>query len=304
MTMWRWSYRFVRDIIDEWSKDRVGGLAAEIAFFALLGFFPSIIVLAAALGSADGILGAGAAADIEGWLVEQLTTVLGGDNNVEDVVRDLFATDNGSAFTVGAVLAAYAASRGFTAVVRALDIAYDHEHQRGWLSTRLVGFGLTLMSVVVAAVVLTLIVIGPLFGEGAELAERLGVDSWFTVLWTWFRWPVVFLALIGWAASLYHIAPNHRSPWKYEVPGALLASVWWTAVSLGFGTYLSFASSGANAIFGLLGGALSLLFWLYLMAMGLLLGAEVNSIIATRRGVILEAVPRRPLKETVRSWRK
>lgn len=304
LTMWRWSYRFVRDIIDEWSKDRVGGLAAEIAFFALLGFFPSIIVLAAALGSADGILGAGAAADIEGWLVEQLTTVLGGDNNVEDVVRDLFATDNGSAFTAGAVLAAYAASRGFTAVVRALDIAYDHEHQRGWLSTRLVGFGLTLMSVIVAAVVLTLIVIGPLFGEGAELAERLGVDSWFTVLWTWFRWPVVFLALIGWAASLYHIAPNHRSPWKYELPGAFIASVWWTAVSLGFGTYLSVASSGANAIFGLLGGALSLLFWLYLMAMGLLLGAEVNSIIASRQGVILEAVPRRPLKETVRSWRK
>ncbi|MEO0493607.1 MAG: YihY/virulence factor BrkB family protein [Actinomycetota bacterium] len=297
---WRWSYRFVRDIIDEWSKDRVGGLAAEIAFFALLGFFPALIVLAAALGSADGILGSGAAADIETWLVDQITTVLGGDNNVEDVVRDLFATDNGSAFTVGAVLAAYAASRGFTAVVRALDVAYDHEHQRSWLSTRLVGFGLTVMTIVVAATVLTLIVVGPLFGEGAELAERLGVDGWFTVLWTWFRWPVVFLALIGWASSLYHIAPNHRSPWKYEIPGALLASVWWAAVSLGFGTYLAVASSGANAIFGLLGGALSLLFWLYLMAMGLLLGAEVNSIIATRRGVIFEAVPRKRLDRRVK----
>ncbi|MEM8708377.1 MAG: YihY/virulence factor BrkB family protein [Actinomycetota bacterium] len=293
--VWRWAYRFVRDVIDEWSKDRVGGLAAEIAFFALLGFFPAMIVLAAALGSADGILGVGAAADIESWLIEQITTVLGGDNNVEEVVRDLFANDNGSAFTVGAVLAAYAASRGFTAVVRALDVAYDHEHQRNWLSTRIVGFGLTLMTILVAATVLTLIVVGPLFGEGAELAERLGVDGWFTVLWTWFRWPVVFVALIGWAASLYHIAPNHRSPWKYELPGALLASVWWTAVSLGFGTYLGVASSGANAIFGLLGGALSLLFWLYLMAMGLLLGAEINSIIASRRGVILEAQPRQRL---------
>ncbi len=218
--------------------------------------------------------------------------MLGGDNNVEGVVRDLFASDNGSAFTVGAALAAYAASRGFTAVVRALDVAYDHEQQRNWLSTRIVGIGLTVMTIVVAAVVLMLIVVGPLFGEGAELAERLGADGWFTVLWTWFRWPVVFLVLIGWAASLYNIAPNHRSPWKYELPGALLASVWWTVVSLGFGTYLGLASSGANAIFGFLGGALSLLFWLYLMAMGLLLGAEVNSIIATRRGVILEAVPR------------
>ncbi len=301
--MWRWSYRFVRDIIDEWSKDRVGGLAAEIAFFALLGFFPAVIVLAAALGSADGVLGAGAAADIEEWLVEQLTNVLGG-SNVEDTVRELFSGSNGSAFTVGAVLAAYAASRGFTAVVRALDIAYDHQHQRGWLSTRIVGFGLTLMTVVVAAIVLTLIVIGPLFGEGAELAEKLGVAGWFEVLWTWFRWPVVFLSLVGWAASVFHIAPNHRSPWKYEIPGALLASVWWTAVSLGFGTYLQFASSGANAIFGLLGGALSLLFWLYLMAMGLLLGAEVNSIIASRQGVILEAIPRdrldRRLKRVLR----
>jgi membrane protein len=289
----------VRDIIDEWSKDRVGGLAAEIAFFALLGFFPTVIVLAAALGSADGILGAGAAADIENWLVDQLTDILGG-SNVEGTVRDLFEGTNSSALSVGAALAAYAASRGFTAVVRALDIAYDHQQQRGWFSTRVVGFGLTLMTVVVAAIVLTLIVIGPLFGEGAELAERLGVAGWFEVLWTWFRWPVVFLALVGWAASVYHIAPNHRSPWKYEIPGALLASGWWIVVSSGFGTYLQFASSGANAIFGLLGGALSLLFWLYLMAMGLLLGAEVNSLIASRQGVILEAIPRERLDRRVR----
>lgn len=299
MKMWRWSYRLVRDIIDEWSKDRVGGLAAEIAFFALLGFFPTVIVLAAALGSADGILGAGAATDIENWLVEQLTTILGG-SSVEQTVRDLFDGSNSNAFTVGAVLAAYAASRGFTAVVRALDVAYDHKHNRGWLSTRLVGFGLTVMSVAMAAVILTLIVIGPLFGEGAELATRLGVDGWFTVLWTWFRWPVVFLALIGWAVCVFHIAPNHRSPWKYEIPGAALASGWWTAVSLGFGTYLQFASSGANAIFGLLGGAISLLFWLYLMAMGLLLGAEVNSIIASRQGVILEAIPRERIDRRIR----
>ena len=298
--VWSWSYRFVRDIIDEWSKDRVGGLAAEIAFFALLGFFPTMIVLAAALGSADGILGAGAASDIEGWLVDQLTTVLGGDNTVEATVRDLFDGTNSNAFTVGALLAAYAASRGFTAVVRALDVAYDHEHNRNWLSTRIVGFGLTLMTIVVAAIVLTLIVIGPVFGEGAELAERLGVDSWFEVLWTWVRWPVVMLALVGWAASLYHIAPNHRSPWKYEIPGAIVASVWWTVVSLGFSTYLVFASSGANAIFGLLGGAITLLFWLYLMAMGLLIGAEVNSIIATRRGVILEALPRERIDRRVK----
>lgn len=300
----RWAWQLIKDIGDEWGKDRVGGLSAEIAFFALLGFFPSLIVLAAALGSADGLLGESNAAEIETWLIDQMTRAFGGENSLESTVSELFGGANTSAFTVGALLAVYAASRGFVAVVGALDVAYDHEQTRGWLSTRLVGFGLTLLSVAVAAVVLTLVVVGPLFGGGAELAEDLKVDGWFTVLWTWFRWPIVFGLLVVWAASVYHIAPNHRSPWKWELPGAVLASLWWTAVSLGFGQYLETASSGANAVFGLLGGALSLLFWLYLMSMGLLLGAEVNSVIAQRHGVLIEPEPRRSLSEIASRWRR
>lgn len=298
-----WLWVFGGDLRREWSKDRVGGLSAEIAFFALLGFFPSLIVLAAALGSADGILGESIATDVEEWLVEQMTDILGADNSLKGTVEDLFDGSNTSAFTVGALLAAYAASRGFVAVVKALDIAYDHEEARGWLSTRLVGFGLTVLSVVVASVVMVLIVVGPLFGEGAELAEDLKLAGWFTVLWTWFRWPMVFLMLVGWAATVFHIAPNHRSPWKFELPGALVSSLWWTIVSLGFGRYLEAASSGTNAVFGLLGGALSLLFWLYLMSMGLLLGAEINAIIAFRSDIDTEPVRRKPLRERLKDRR-
>jgi len=299
----RWSWGVVCDIADEWSKDRVGGLAAEIAFFALLGFFPTVIVLAAALGSVDGILGESTAVDVENWLVGQLIDIFGA-NNVDRTVTELFDSSNSGAFTIGALLAVYAASRGFVAVVRALDVAYDHKQQRNWLSTRLVGFGLTLLTVLVAAVVLILIVVGPLIGEGGELAEKLGVDGWFTVLWDWVRWPFVFTVLVGWATTVYHLAPNHRSPWKLEIPGAVVASVWWAAVSLGFNAYLDVATSGANAIFGLLGGALSLLFWLYLMAMGLLLGAEINSLTASRLGLSIEPEPRPGLRESLARFRK
>ncbi len=283
------AWDFAREIVRQWRADRVGGLSAEIGFFALLGFLPLLIVLAAVLGSADALLGESNAAEIESWLAEQMISVFGGGNTLEATVHKLFATANTSAFTLGAVLTAYAVTRGFAAVVRALDLAYDHVHLRSWLSTRLLGFVLAILTVLVSTVVLTLIVVGPLFGEGEELASRFGVDGWFTVLWDWFRWPVVFAVMVAWAATVYHVAPNHRSPWKSELPGAVLASVWWTAVSLGFGQYLAVASSGANAVFGFLGGALSLLFWLYLMAMGLLLGAEVNSLVARRQGVLSEA---------------
>ena len=147
---------------------------------------------------------------------------------------------------------------------------------------------------VVASIVMVLIVVGPLFGGGEELADDLGVGSFFATLWTWFRWPVVFLVLLAWAATVFHIAPNHRSPWRYELPGALVSAVWWSVVSLGFNSYLNAASSGSNAIYGLLGGALSLLFWLYLMSMGLLLGAELNSLFAVHRGVDLNAARTAP----------
>jgi len=67
------------------------------------------------------------------------------------------------------------------------------------------------------------------------------------------------------------------------LPGAVVGTVWWLVVSAGFGAYLEVASSGVNAVFGLLGGALSLLLWLYLLAMGLLAGAGLNMVLTRRR---------------------
>ena len=122
-----------------------------------------------------------------------------------------------------------------------------------------------------------------MFGGGTELADRLGAGPMFSTAWDWLRWPVVVLAVVAWAATVYRIAPLHKLRWRREVPGALLATAWWLVVSGGFGVYLQLASNGVNAVFGLLGGALSLLLWLYLLAMGLLAGAELNSLLDRHR---------------------
>lgn len=269
--------QFVAQVIGGWRRDRIGGLAAEIAFFGLLGFFPMVIALAGLLGSADAVIGEESAADIQAWLVRQVTEIFGSDNSLEDTVNDLFSSNNGGALTIGALLTVYAASRGFVSVVSALDLVYGRNARRGWLATRVTGFVLTLFTLVVAVAVLVLIVVGPLLGEGPELARRWGLDDWFTVLWTWFRWPVVVGLLLAWATSIYHFSPSHWSRWRRDLPGAVVAAAWWAVVSVGFQAYLGFTADGTNAIVGLLGGALSLLLWIYLMALGLLLGAEVNA---------------------------
>ena len=260
----------------------MGGLSAEIAFFALLGLFPAVVVFAAALGSLDVVIGEGAAADTERWLLSQVHEIFGADNTLRPTIAQLFDRSNAGLITVGVVLTVYASSRGFVAVVRALDVTYDHDQRRSWLSTRVLGFGLTASTILVAALVATMVVVGPLLGGGEELAERLGAGAAFTTAWELSRWPVVFTVVVLWATSVYHAASRRRAPWRWELPGAVVGTVWWLAVSAGFRAYLELASSGVNAVFGLLGGALSLLLWLYLLAMGLLVGAGVNMALTRR----------------------
>ena len=284
-TLWREALRFVEDLRREWSRARIGGLSAEIAFFGLLGLFPAVIVFAAALGSLDVVIGAGAAADTEQWLLDRVVEIFGSDNTLRATVEELFDRSNAGLITAGVALTVYASSRGFTAVVGALDVTYGHEHRRNWVSTRVMGFVLTLFTVMAAALVAVMVVVGPLFGGGEEIADRLGAGRAFTTAWDWFRWPVVFVVVVCWAASIYHFAPRRRTPWRSDLPGAVVGTVWWLAVSFGFRIYLDAAVGGMNAVFGLLGGALILLVWLYLLAMGLLVGAEINSVLNDRRGL-------------------
>ncbi len=278
-----WSLDLVKELRHEWSRARVGGLSAEIAFFGLLGLFPAVLVFAGALGSLDALIGADAASDIENWLLDRVAETFGSDNTLRATVAELFDRPNPGLITAGLALTVYASSRGFTAVVGALDVTYGREGRRSWLSTRIMGFVLTLFTVIVAALAAAMVVVGPLLGSGEEVADRLGAGSLFTTAWVWFRWPVVLAVVVAWAACIYHFAPRVRTPWRSDLPGALVGTVWWIAVSLGFRTYLDIASSGVNAVFGLLGGALSLLIWLYLLAMGLLVGAEVNGVLDRHR---------------------
>jgi len=281
--LWRRILALVEEFRRHWLRIRLPGLSAEIAFYALLGLFPAVIVFAGALGSLDAVIGAGAAANVENWLLDRVVKTFGADSALHQTVTDLFTRSSAGVITVGALLTLYASSRGFIAVVRALDVTYGHEHRRRWLSTRIVGVTITIVTVVVAALVAVMVVVGPLLGSGQEVAARVGQGPGFATAWVWLRWPLVAAVVVVWAACVYHFAPRRQSLLRFELPGAAVATAWWLVVSTGFRLYLDVASSGMNTVFGLLGGVLSLLFWLYLLAMGLLVGAVVNSLLACRR---------------------
>jgi membrane protein len=264
------------------ADDRVGGLAAEVAFFAVLSLFPGLLVLAAALGSLDSLAGEAVAQRAETLVLHSLGAVLTDRaTGVIDTARDLFARQRRGVLTSAVLLGAWTLWSGFAAVIRALDLAYGLRERRSWINLRLTSLALAALSVVMLTSVLGIVVLGPLLGHGRGFAARLGYGRAYIFAWDWLRAPIAFTLLIVWAATLYHLAPNHRDPWRHGLPGALAAALLGLGASLGFSAYLRLAG-GMNQVFGVLGGGLILLVWLYLMSLALLLGGELNALLSRR----------------------
>jgi membrane protein len=266
------------------ADDRITGLAAEVAFFGVLAMFPALIAVAAVVGSLDVLVDRSVEDDVRRQVLEWLETFLTAEaSGVIEAVDTLFRENNGGTFTIAFLAAAFAASRGTNALMRALAIVHGRPDARSFVRRRLVAFVLIVATVVAIAAVTAAFVVGPLLGRGRDIADSLGLGSAFVTFWQWFRVPAVFLAVVAWAALVLHLAPDGHGRWRFDLPGALLAGVLWLVATGGLQLYLSVAG-GTNEIFGILGGILVVLLWLYLLSAALLVGAEFNAALVHHTG--------------------
>ena len=270
--------QFFRRLADEWRDDRVADQAAVVAFYSILSLFPALLALAAVLGGLDSIVGADVAARVETQVIDGLRTVLTSEaGGTIEAIESLFETSSPGLLTFSLLLALWTMTRGFAALVRSLDIAYDLDDHRSWIRVRGTALLLAGGSTVAAAVMLTLLIVGPLLGSGEDVADTIGLGSVFVFLWDVLRLPFAFLVLVGWAATIFHIAPDHHTPWRADLPGAFVTTVLWLVFSGGLRVYLQVAQTG-NAVFGALGGVLIVLLWFWLLSLAVLIGGEVNQL--------------------------
>ncbi|HZI93135.1 MAG TPA: YihY/virulence factor BrkB family protein [Patescibacteria group bacterium] len=271
----------VREMVRSIDANRITGLAAELTFFAVFSLFPGLLIVAGALGSLDSIFGTEIAIASKSGVVEFLQKILTEKaQNVTDAVRELFETQSGGLLTLAALLALYTLSTCFATLIEALDLIYGVQERRSWLRIRLLALVLAVASIVMLAMLLTVIVVGPLvgsIGHGGQLARLAGLSEFFASIWNGMRPPFAFALLVGWVTTIYHVAPNRRTPWLRELPGGALAAVLMLASSYGFRIYLEMAAS-ANKILGVLGGGLILMMWLYALSLSILVGAVFNTV--------------------------
>jgi membrane protein len=254
------------------NADHVTNLAAALAYYAFLAIPATLLIAAGLFGLIAGPHAVTTLIDkLHGIVPAQATSLLEGS------LRNL-TQKQGTSVTlvvVGGVLALWSLSGAMQNVMWALNAAYDREETRGFVRRRLVAGGMAVFALMASALVLGLLVLGPHLSRwiGSAVGQKTLVE------WIWWaaQWPVLIFGLLLAFGVIYYLGPNVQHPrWQFVSIGSVFAVVVWLVASGAFAFYASKFGS-YNKTWGSLAAVVVMLTWLWLSAVALLLGAEINA---------------------------
>lgn len=266
----------------EFQTDDIQGRSAEVAYNVLFSVVPLLIFLTALSGFVARAAGVDDSMDsITGWLFDHMGTTQA--NAVREPIEQVVESNNGGLLSVGAVLALWGGKNAVAAVMKALNVAYDVEEGRSFIKRNLVAIELTIALGVSITLVSAIFLAGADFAD--NLTEKIGLGDTWQLIWGYLRWPVIAAILIVAVSVLYSAAPNRDAPFKYLTAGSVFSVLGWGIVTAGIGLYFANFAGYSGGAYGALGGVLVFIFWLNLMGLILLIGAELNSVLMRQKAV-------------------
>lgn len=264
----------MRALFADVSRDRIGLIAAGIAFYGMLSLFPGL----AAVMALGGLLTKPAILIDQ---MQQVGSVLPPEaaKLIIDQAVQIAGSEKGGlglAAIVGFGLSIYSASNAVGSLIVGIHVAASQRETRGFFANYMFVLGMTIVTIALALLALFSTVVVP-----AVLAA-LNVSGWIAALLELIRWPIMVLITVLGLGLFYRLSIPHRSPPRWVTPGAIVGAALWLMGSVAFSIYVqNFANY--NKTFGTLGGVVSLLIWLWLSAYVALLGEAVNSLIDSRK---------------------
>ena len=253
----------------EWKRNKLGDAAAALTFYGVLAFFPFLLFIVALAGLV-----------IQPSQVQALVGELGREvpqafSQIPAAqLEELTSGPIRGVLTFSALAAVWSATMGVVSLMKALNTAYGVTEGR----PRWKVYG-TALGVMLAGAILALLA-GLVAVAAPALATRLG--SPWTMLAGWLRLPIAALLMMTLWGILYSVLPDTRLKFKFIIPGSVVGVLVWLAASLGFSSYVShFSTFGIT--YGSLGGIVVLLLWMWISSLALMLGAELNAVLARQR---------------------
>jgi membrane protein len=269
----------------EVKQDQVPLLSAGVAFYTLLSLFPAII-------AGVSIYGLVANPQTVRDQLDQLTNMLSPETAklVGEQIKQVTSGAGGAlgvATVIGILTALWSASSGMKALITGVNLAYDETETRKFAKLRGLALLLTLGAMLLMAVALSVIVGFPPVADNLPTVLRWVVGI--------VRWVVLAALLIGGLAVLYRYAPDRDEPkWTWVSWGSGIATLLWILASIGFSVYAN-TFGNYNKTYGALAGVIILMFWLFLTAFVVLVGAELNTEMELQTAKDTTAGPTKPM---------
>jgi membrane protein len=250
-------------------EDRLLATAAGVVFFGLLAVFPAITALVSCYGlfANPSTIGAN---------LQTLALMLpeGSFQIVQDQIARVLMKGNtalGATFLFGLGLAIWSANAGVKAVIDALNVVYEEREKRGFVRLNLLSLAFTTGGIAALLLMVGAVVAVPL------ALDHVGLVPHSQAIISLMRWPLLLAILLIALALLYRFGPSRRAArWQWLSVGTLAAALLWIAGSSLLSWYLS-NFGNYSATYGSLGAAIGLMIWMWMSAIIVLCGAELNS---------------------------
>lgn len=251
-------------------RAEMGRQAAEMAYYTLLALFPVLLAVANIIPllpiPTNEVINY-----VEMALPQEVRGV------VLPILQGYLNSGSEGVISFSLLFTLWPASKAFNVFQTVLNQVYDAEKRKNFIITRIFSFLTAMLLVALVAVVAFLFVFGQQILElvqGVINVDLAGILTAFEI----FRWVVAGIVLILVMAFVYDFVPNMKWPFKYALPGAVLATVGFLLVSQLFSLYIGLIG-GVSLGSGTIGVFIVLMIWLYLIGIVLILGALLNVII-------------------------
>ena len=258
---------FIRDIINRYIEHDLSQLGGQVAFFAILSLLPFIVYINTLITSFNFT-----SDDIMNLLQPAVPAYIA--DIISSYISYISTQNQYGILSIGIITTIYSASKMIRSVEKSINRAYGIDRRRGFIRSVVISMVFIVCIGIITLATLYFIVIGASLAHTIFTILHLPMtilDSMKDV-----KWLVFIAALFFTISAMYYIMPYKKISYKSTLPGTAFSIAAFGLLSEGYTLYIKYGI-GRSFIYGSLGAVFLVFVWLYIVAIVLILGAEINS---------------------------
>ena len=269
-------YDVIQQFKEEVKNDDLSIRASSISFYFILALLPSIIFFFSVIPYLP-------IENVDEKIIHGLRSILPNSafSILETTIRDIVSIQNGGILSINFFLAMFVASNGVNSMMKAFDKMNETFKERNWWQKRLAAIRiLVLVSFQIIIAVLLIV-------KGKELLmfilKLLKTDkAYILLILRIVKMILIIFSFFNIIAMIYYYGPSVKQKYKYFSVGATFATLFSILMTYGFQVYAAYLNN-FNRLFGSLGIVIVIMMLIYLNALVLLFGFELNNSIALNK---------------------